>query len=287
MRRVKKQWIKKLATNRTSLHAKRLMTLGVGAALCFGGASDAFDDVRFVVEKNLDTVRVVRMKGQDESVVANLEGKYTSNSVFKLSRMLPDRYVTQQSNLFDSDWLPVLQIADATVEMAELKPMNAVESLAKDFSLINEGIQQEFFKTLPFGELIFQKSQKYDVDPALVAAVIEQESRFKPRAISPVGARGLMQLMPRTGRWMGARNLYDPEQNVDAGVKYLKYLDKTFNGDTRKVIAAYNAGEGNVRRYRGTPPFRETRTYVKNVTRNYEKRQKQLAAYNADRDSSR
>jgi len=103
MRRVKKQWIKKLATNRTSLHAKRLMTLGVGAALCFGGASDAFDDVRFVVEKNLDTVRVVRMKGQDESVVANLEGKYTSNSVFKLSRMLPDRYVTQQSNLFDSD----------------------------------------------------------------------------------------------------------------------------------------------------------------------------------------
>ena len=287
MRRVKKQWIKKLATNRASLHAKRLMTLGVGAALCFGGASDAFDGTRFVVEKDLDTVRVVRMKGQDESLVASLEGKYTSNSVFKLSRILPDRYVTQQRDLFDSDWLPVLQIADATVEMAELKPMNAVESLAKDFSLINEGIQQEFFKTLPFGELIFQKSQKYDVDPALVAAVIEQESRFKPRAISPVGARGLMQLMPRTGRWMGARNLYDPEQNVDAGVKYLKYLDKTFKGDTRKVIAAYNAGEGNVRRYRGTPPFRETRTYVKNVTRNYEKRQKQLAAYNADRDSSR
>lgn len=287
MRRGKKTWIKTLATNRAQLHAKRLMTLGVGAALCFGGASDAFDGTRFVVEKNLDTVRVVRMKGQNESVVANLEGKYTSNSVFKLSRILPDRYVTQQSDLFDPDWFPVQQIADATVEMADMKPMKAVESLAKDFSLINEGIQQEFFKTLPFGELIFQKSQKYDVDPALVAAVIEQESRFKPRAISPVGARGLMQLMPRTGRWMGARNLYDPEQNVDAGVKYLKYLDKTFNGDTKKVIAAYNAGEGNVRRYRGTPPFRETRTYVKNVTRNYEKRQKQLAAYNADRDSSR
>jgi soluble lytic murein transglycosylase-like protein len=287
MRRVKKQWIRKLATNRASLHAKRLMMLGVGAALCFGGATDAFDGVRFVVEKDLDTVRVVRMKGQDESVVANLEGKYTSNSVFKLSRILPDRYVTQESNLFDPQWFPVQKIAEATVEIAEIKPMKAVESLAKDFSLINEGIQQEFFKTLPFGELIFQKSQKYDVDPSLVAAVIEQESRFKPRAISPVGARGLMQLMPRTGRWMGARNLYDPEQNVDAGVKYLKYLDKTFNGDTKKVIAAYNAGEGNVRRYRGTPPFRETRTYVKNVTRNYQKRQKQLAAYNADRDSSR
>jgi len=145
---------------------------------------------------------------------------------------------------------------------------------------INDAIRAEFFAgEIPYGQLIHEKAEKYDVDPALVAAVIEQESRFKPRAKSPVGARGLMQLMPRTGRWMGAKNLYDPEQNVDAGVKYIAYLNKRFNGDLKKIIAAYNAGEGNVRRYRGVPPFRETRTYVKKVMKNYDKRTKQLEKY--------
>ena len=109
--------------------------------------------------------------------------------------------------------------------------------------------------------------------------MIEQESRFKPRAKSHVGARGLMQLMPRTGRWMGAKNLYDPEQNVDAGVKYIKYLDKRFKGNLKNTIAAYNAGEGNVQRYGGIPPFRETRTYVKKVLKNYDKRTRQLEAF--------
>jgi soluble lytic murein transglycosylase-like protein len=78
---------------------------------------------------------------------------------------------------------------------------------------------------------------------------------------------------------MGARNLYDPEQNIDAGVKYMKYLNKRFNGDLKKTIAAYNAGEGNVMRYRGIPPFRETRQYVKKVLKNYDKRTKQIEKY--------
>ena len=123
-----------------------------------------------------------------------------------------------------------------------------------EMNRINDAVRAEFFaEEIPYGELIYEKAKKYDVDPALVAAVIEQESRFKPRAKSHVGARGLMQLMPRTGRWMGARNLYDPEQNVDAGVKYIKYLDKRFNGDLKKTIAAYNGGEGNVMRYQRHP----------------------------------
>jgi len=91
-----------------------------------------------------------------------------------------------------------------------------------------------------------------------------------------------MQLMPRTGRWMGARNLYDPEQNVDAGVKYIAYLDKRFKGDLKKIVAAYNGGEGNVMRYRGIPPFRETRQYVKKVMKNYDKRTKQLEKYHQE-----
>jgi len=85
-----------------------------------------------------------------------------------------------------------------------------------------------------------------------------------------------MQLMPRTGRWLGATNLYDAEQNVDAGVKYLKYLQGRFDGDLKNTIAAYNAGEGNVQRYGGVPPFHETRSYVRKVMTRYQQRKKQF-----------
>jgi soluble lytic murein transglycosylase-like protein len=145
---------------------------------------------------------------------------------------------------------------------------------------INVAIRKEFFaNAVPFGGLIHAKATKYDVDPALVAAVVETESRFQSNARSQVGARGLMQLMPKTGRWMGARNLYNADQNVDAGAKYLKYLNTRFDGNLTKTIAAYNAGEGNVRRYNGVPPFRETRSYVKKVMSKYEKRKKELKQF--------
>ena len=101
--------------------------------------------------------------------------------------------------------------------------------------------------------------------PELVAAVVNTESKFVPTARSGAGAVGLMQLVPRTGRWLGARDLTNPSQNIMAGAKYLKYLTDRFNGDQQKAIAAYNAGEGNVRRFGGVPPFRETRNYVQRV----------------------
>jgi hypothetical protein len=285
MPKPRNRWMKKFATSHGSLHAKRLTTLLVGAALSVGGTSEAFNGVHFTIEKELDHVRVIRSKGGQEATIARLEGKYTSNSVFKLARVLPDRFVTQKTSLFHPEWFPAPTINLEALAEPVTAPVQAVKSLAQEFSIISDSIQEEFFKTIPFGELIQRKSEKYKVDPLLVAAIMEQESRFKPRAQSPVGARGLMQLMPRTGYWMGARNLYDPAENVDAGVKYLKYLDKRFNGDTKKVIAAYNAGEGNVMRYRGTPPFSETRIYVRNVTRNYQKRQRQLAALQAQAES--
>jgi soluble lytic murein transglycosylase-like protein len=115
---------------------------------------------------------------------------------------------------------------------------------------------------------------------------METESRFHASARSQVGARGLMQLMPRTGRWLGASNLYDPEQNVEAGTKYLKYLQKRFDGNLNKAIAAYNGGEGNVKRYNGVPPFRETRSYVKRVLSRYEERSNELRQYRQAQKSS-
>jgi hypothetical protein len=247
----------------------------LGTALSIGGLAETMQHVHFLVQKDLDSVRVVRQRGDDTRVVASLNGGFASNTLFKLSQALPERYVSRELALFDRKWL-----ATEKWTAGERVPHGPGDVFFEEMHRINTAIRAEFFaEEIPYGELIHEKAEKYDVDPALVAAVIEQESKFRPGAKSPVGARGLMQLMPRTGRWMGARNLYDPEQNIDAGVRYIKYLNQRFNGDLRQTIAAYNAGEGNVKRYRGVPPFRETRTYVKKVLKNYDRRTRQLEDY--------
>ncbi|HEX9163454.1 MAG TPA: lytic transglycosylase domain-containing protein [Thermoanaerobaculia bacterium] len=246
-------------------------TLLVGAALSIGGLTDAMSHVHFLVEKDLDAVRVIRQGVGNEKVVAKLAGDFSGNAVFKLSQLLPDRYVTRELSLFDKRWVADEDLMPGGAAAAQRNVF--IEEMAK----INNAIHREFFSAaMPYGDIINQKAAKYSVDPLLVAAVIEQESMFRHTAHSQVGARGLMQLMPKTGRWMGARDLYNPEQNVDAGVKYIKYLQSRFDGNIMKTIAAYNAGEGNVRRYNGVPPFRETRQYVRRVLNNYDKRNKQL-----------
>jgi soluble lytic murein transglycosylase-like protein len=156
------------------------------------------------------------------------------------------------------------------VESATTSPLQAIAEAPTKLSVITEKVREDFFhKEVPFGALIYKEAKKNDVRPELVAAVVQAESRFKPTARSGAGAVGLMQLVPRTGRWMGARDLTNPAQNIAAGTKYLKYLNERFDGNETKVIAAYNAGEGNVKRFGGIPPFRETRSYVKKV-RSYE-----------------
>jgi hypothetical protein len=160
------------------------------------------------------------------------------------------------------------------VESAATSPLQTVAEAPQKLSIITEKVRQDFFhKEVPFGSLIYKEAKKNDIRPELIAAVVQAESRFKPTARSGAGAVGLMQLVPRTGRWMGARDLTNPAQNIAAGAKYLKYLNERFDGNETKVIAAYNAGEGNVKRFGGVPPFRETRSYVKKV-RNYEQEYK-------------
>ena len=121
-----------------------------------------------------------------------------------------------------------------------------------------------------FDQLIRQAAQHHGVSEGLVKAIMHTESGFNIHARSPVGAQGLMQLMPATARRFNVSNAYDPQQNIFGGVKYLSWLLKRFNGDTRLAIAAYNAGEGNVDKYGDVPPFRETRDYVKRVTSRYQ-----------------
>lgn len=121
-----------------------------------------------------------------------------------------------------------------------------------------------------FDQLIRQAAQRHGISEGLIKAVMHTESGFNINARSPVGAQGLMQLMPATARRFNVSNAYDPEQNIFAGARYLSWLIKRFNGDTRLAIAAYNAGEGNVDKYGGIPPFRETQDYVRRVTSRYQ-----------------
>jgi hypothetical protein len=133
---------------------------------------------------------------------------------------------------------------------------------------VSDGIRADFFlKQVPFGSIIYNAAKKNNISPELVAAVARAESAFHPEARSHRGAIGVMQLVPRTGRWLGATDLTDPTQNIVAGAKYLRYLSDRFGGNEDHVIAAYNAGEGNVRRFDGVPPFNETRDYVERVHR--------------------
>lgn len=126
-------------------------------------------------------------------------------------------------------------------------------------------LKEEFFRTeVQYGSIIYREARRNNLPPELVAAVVEAESDFRPRLISHKNAQGLMQIIPETGRLMGADDLFDPEENIAAGTKYLRYLFDRF-GDQRTALAAYNAGEGNVERFGGMPPFDETLNYVQRV----------------------
>lgn len=116
---------------------------------------------------------------------------------------------------------------------------------------------------------IQEAANKYGVDPALIEAVIKQESAYDPQARSHVGAEGLMQLMPETAKELGVQNSLDPRENVMGGTKYLSQLIEMFDGNLTKAIAGYNAGPGAVSHHGGIPPYAETQNYVEKVLQNY------------------
>jgi len=119
--------------------------------------------------------------------------------------------------------------------------------------------------------VIFRAGEKQGVDPRFIHAVIKQESKYDPKAVSGAGAQGLMQMMPATAKRFGLKDPFNAAENVEAGTKYLKWLLKRFDGDVSLALAGYNAGEGAVDKYKGVPPFGETQDYVKKIVTNYGK----------------
>jgi len=121
-----------------------------------------------------------------------------------------------------------------------------------------------------FAHVIRAAAERYGVETRLVEAIVQAESAGNPTAVSPKGARGLMQLMPERAALLGVRDSFDPHQNVDGGVRHIRDLLQSFGGDVTLAVAAYNAGEGTVRSYGGVPPFAETREYVRRVRALYD-----------------
>jgi hypothetical protein len=129
-------------------------------------------------------------------------------------------------------------------------------------------------------QLVEKSARAHSVDPLLVQSVIQVESNYNHFAVSPKGAEGLMQLMPGTARMLGVSNSFDPAENIEAGVKYLHYLQSVYQDD-RLALAAYNAGPKAVDKYKGTPPFPETQDYVNQVGQRYQTAKREEAAKNA------
>jgi hypothetical protein len=125
--------------------------------------------------------------------------------------------------------------------------------------------RRQLLADVPYGKLIAETADRYRLDSLLLAAMVQVESGFDPAAISPRGAQGLMQLMPMTAESYGASTPADPRTNVRAGARYFRDLMRRFDGDVELALAAYNAGPAAVRRFRGVPPYRETRNYVERV----------------------
>jgi len=146
--------------------------------------------------------------------------------------------------------------------VAEIKKAVEHEGIFPKLSWRYDEKRGPIFKS-KYDKLIVEAAKKFDVDAALVSAVIKAESDFNPREVSNKGARGLMQLMPETARQYGVRNVFDPEDNIRGGIHNLADLLARYRGDLRQVLAAYNAGDGAVAKYRGIPPYEETMTYVK------------------------
>lgn len=213
------------------------------AAVAFALAASTGAHAELVVLTDGSVLKVTAFAAEEDSAVLTFaKGGSMRMSLLRIERVVDDEVVPEPEKAAE-----VLEIT------AQNYPVHFVDDATAP--------------PTAYGDLIFAAAKKYKVNPALVAAVIRAESAFQARALSPKGARGLMQLMPATAKRYGVRTseLFQPARNIEAGVRYLAFLAERFKGDLPKILAGYNAGEGSVDRYGGVPPYRETQGYVRRI----------------------
>jgi len=221
-------------TNSQRIPRGGILSLLVIGNLLFGGVSEARADIVVFKTGRTMSVQGYRVDGDRAQLVLR-EGGEVAFPLSMVARVEPDEVP-----------YPVPEVATVAPQIAP-QPVVVDETLA----------------ARPFADLIATVAADQNIDARLVHAVIETESNYQVRARSPKGAQGLMQLMPATARQYGVRNSYDPQANVTAGVRHLKDLLSRF--ELPLALAAYNAGEGTIRRYGGVPPFPETQSYVSRI----------------------
>ena len=159
----------------------------------------------------------------------------------------------------------------ANPEPEEPVPSQA-ETITKKILPLVQGMETDRL----YHSIIIEAANRYQVDPAIVKAIIMAESSYNPKAISKKGAKGLMQLMPKTAAELGVKDSFNPVYNINGGVRYYKKMLNQFNGDVELALAAYNAGSRKVKKYQGIPPFKATRYYIKKVFKYYQYYKKQV-----------
>lgn len=173
--------------------------------------------------------------------------------------------------------------ADGVISLTSSGPSKKAAAPKAAVAMPNDSSRERFSR---YDEHIREAAALYQIPEALVRAVIQVESNYDPRAVSPAGAHGLMQLMPMTAQAMMVDDILDPRQNILGGTRYLRVLANLFNGDLHLTIAGYNAGENAVIRYGGIPPYRETQEYVVKVAENY-RRYRELDARPSEEEPTR
>lgn len=187
-----------------------------------------------------------------------------------------------------AEWVLGRPMSEEFTAFSEADVVAAVRSRPRSFELFRKyggaSLRSNLVQSLPYGDLIRSTAQRYKVDSLLIASMVEAESGFNPYAISPQGALGLMQIMPETANPYSVDDLLEPAVNIDLGARYLAKLLREFDGDVALALAGYNSGPGNVRRFGGLPPFRETRDYVDRVLSRYVDHHRELWQSSGDQD---